>query len=27
MRQHLTFQMLGLLFDVSESPAHNIFND
>ncbi|PSN18471.1 hypothetical protein C7271_12380 [filamentous cyanobacterium CCP5] len=27
LRQHLTFQMLGLLFDVSESPAHNIFND
>ena len=27
LRQHLTFQMLGLLFDVSESTAHNIFND
>jgi hypothetical protein len=26
LRQHLTFQMLGLLFDVSESTAHNIFN-
>jgi hypothetical protein len=27
LRQHVTFQMLGLLFDVSESTAHNIFHD
>lgn len=26
LRHHLTFQMLGLLFQVSESTAHNIFN-
>lgn len=26
LRQHVTFQMLGLLFDVSESTAHNIFH-
>ena len=26
LRQGLTFQILGLLFEVSESTAHNIFN-
>lgn len=26
LRQGLTFQVLGLLFEVSESTAHNIFN-
>jgi hypothetical protein len=26
LRQHPSFQMLGLLFQVSESTAHNIFN-
>jgi IS5 family transposase len=26
LRHHLTFQVLGLLFQVSESAAHNIFN-
>ena len=26
LRHHLTFQVLGLLFQVSESTAHNLFN-
>lgn len=26
LRHHLTFQVLGLLFQVSESTAHNCFN-
>ena len=26
LRQHPTFQMLGIMFDVSESTAHNIFH-
>ena len=26
LRQHVMFQMLGLLFDVSESTAHNMFH-
>jgi hypothetical protein len=26
LRHHLTFQLLGLLFHVSESTAHNLFN-
>ena len=26
LRHHLTFQLLGLLFQVSESTAHNLFN-
>ena len=26
LRHHLTFQILGLLFQVSESTAHNLFN-
>lgn len=26
LRHNLTFQMLGLLFQVSESTAHNVFN-
>ena len=26
LRQGLTFQVLGLLFEVSESTAHNTFN-
>jgi hypothetical protein len=26
LRQHITFEVLGLLFQVSESSAHNIFN-
>lgn len=26
LRHHLTFQVLGLLFEVSESTAHNLFN-
>ena len=26
LRHHLSFQILGLLFQVSESTAHNLFN-
>lgn len=26
LRQHPTFQMLGIMFDVSESTAHNLFH-
>ncbi|MEY2832984.1 MAG: hypothetical protein RLZZ574_2243, partial [Cyanobacteriota bacterium] len=26
LRHHLTFQILGLIFQVSESTAHNLFN-
>ncbi|WP_293041437.1 transposase family protein [Moorena sp. SIO1F2] len=26
LRYHLSFQLLGLIFKISESTAHNIFN-